>query len=59
MAEMNEALLNDLRAILADEFTGSITLHVEKGSVKRVETQTTWRPQEGRGVEISEEGNGA
>ena len=34
---MNEALFNDLRAILADEFTGSITLHVDKGYVKKVE----------------------
>lgn len=51
---MNDALFDDLRAILADGFTGSITLHIERGCVKKVEQNRTWRPREGRGVEITE-----
>ena len=58
MGDRNETCFSDLRAMFADEFTGSITLHCEKGSVKRVETRKTWRPREGRGVEITEAGGG-
>ena len=55
---MNETCSSELSALLASGFTGRITLHCEKGSVKRVDTRKTWRPREGRGVEITEAGGG-
>lgn len=55
---MNEKLFEDLREILVG-YTGSITLHVENGSVKKFEMRQIMRPKGNglmKGVELTEVG---
>ena len=55
---MNEAFIEDLLRILATNFTGQVTLHVQDGTVKSCEKVERWKPKlEGGRVELSEVGN--
>ena len=51
---MNEGCLSELRTMFSSGFTGNITLHVEKGCVKRVDQNRTWRPRKSRVLERRE-----
>lgn len=50
--------IEELRALLADGFTGTVTLHVHQGAVKQVETNRRWRPKADDGLVDLSEANG-
>ena len=51
---MNDAFIDELKVILASGFTGSITMHIEQGTVKMYEKNERRRPSAGRAVHIIE-----
>ncbi len=54
---MTDALIRELRALCADGFTGTITLHIDQGAVKQCEKIERWRPKPPDGkVDLSEAG---
>ncbi|MEE8551458.1 MAG: hypothetical protein V3T08_09435 [Gemmatimonadota bacterium] len=57
---MTESLIRELRALCANRFTGTITLHVDQGAVKLVEKNERFRPKADDGLvdlsEVSSEG---
>ncbi len=56
---MAGAFLEELRALLSTGFTGTLTLHIKRGTVQKCEKVERWRPtpEDGR-VELSEVAEG-
>ena len=53
-------LPKELQTLLAQGFTGTVTLHVHQGAIKQVETMERWRPKPDNGkVELTEVEKGA
>ena len=56
---MNDGFLNELKALLSTGFTGTLTLHVDKGCIKQYEILERRRPKAEDGpVELTEAGKG-
>ena len=54
---MTDSLIRDLKALEADGFTGTLTLHFDRGTVKLVDQNKRYRPKADDGPrEISEAG---
>ena len=52
---MTSNLTRDLKELEDDGFTGTLTLHFERGTVKQCEKNERWRPKPGDGpVHLSE-----
>ena len=52
---MTESLIRELRALCANRFTGTVTLHIDQGSVKMWERLERRRPKPDEGqVELTE-----
>ena len=55
---MTESLMRELRALCADGFTGTITLHIDHGAVNKCEKLERWRPEPDDGLVDLSEGRG-
>ena len=49
---MNDKVFTDLRALFDNQFTGNVTLHVQDGSVKKMEIYHVVRPGNGIANEV-------
>lgn len=55
---MTESLIRELRALCADRFTGTITLHIRHGEVMRCEKLETMELERDDGMVDLSEANG-